>query len=186
MAIDTAEKRRNVGGNMPTPDGAISIFDRRQIAMNYRGLPIAVAIGGTITPTGVVARALTAYRSFGGTLTPTGVVARSLTAYRSFGGGLTPTGILTPVPIYVQSLGGTLNLSGAVVMANPAWLLIPDNYLYQGNWDVTILYDKRDVVLYKTTDGEYHPYVSKLGHNVGNIPTTAYLYWTRMDQGEWE
>jgi len=181
MAIDTAEKRRSVGGNMPTPDGGISRFDRRQVAGNYRGMPIAIALGGTLAPTGAVSRALTAYRGFGGTLTMTGAVARALTAYRSFGGTLTPTGDLAAIVTFVLALGGELGLSGELKVANPLWLMIDATLNWQGEWDATHSYDIDDAVLHKFGE-EWHVFISKIGHNVGNVPTSSAEAWRRLFQ----
>ena len=186
MAIDSAEKRRCVGGNMPTPDGTISLFDRRQIAYNYRGMPIPMAIGGGLTPTGALTRALELRRGFGGSLTPTGALARALTAYRGFGGTLTPTGDVVAISMFVQALGGELNLSGALDVANPAWLLIDEVLTWQGEWLITHSYDTDDVVLYKAADDpEWHVFVSKIGHNVGNNPDSSAAAWRRLYQEEW-
>ena len=171
---------------MPTPDGTISLLDRRHIAYNYRGLPIPVAIGGSFTPTGVVARALTAYRAFGGTLTPTGDLARVLTAYRSLGGDLTPTGDLTSIVTFILAMGGDLTLAGVVSGVNPAWLLLDDALTWQGEWDAAASYNIEDVVLYQTADSaEWHVFVSKTGHNVGNIPTSTSASWRRLYQEKW-
>ena len=185
MAIDTAEKRRCVGWNMPTPDGTISIFDRRHVAGNYRGLPIiGVSVGGGITPSGAVANALTAYRSFGGGITPSGDLARALTAYRSFGGTVTPSGILGTILTIVMDLSGELDLSGALSGRNPAWLILDDALIWMGEWDEAWSYNINDVVLYKYGD-EWHVFVSKIGHNVGNIPTSTAVAWRRLYQEQW-
>lgn len=84
------------------------------------------------------------------------------------------------------AINSNMDFSGAPSAQNPNWLLISDHLNWQGEWVSTISYNDRDVVLYKTSSGEYHGYVSKQGHNAGNIPTTAHLWWTRLRQGEWE
>ncbi len=186
MAIDSVEKRRCVGGNMPTPDGTISIYDRRQIGYNYRGLPIPVALGGTLTPTGTLTRVLSAFRGFGGTLTPTGALARALTLHRELGGTLTPTGDLASLVTFMMALGGTLGLSGVLDAANPAWLLMDRKLIWQGEWDAARSYEIEDVVLYRTsTVTEWHAFVSKIGHNVGNTPTSTAAAWRRLYQEKW-
>jgi len=185
MAIDTAEKRRCVGGNMPTPDGVISIFDRRHIAGNYRGMPIPVSLGGGLTPSGAISRIVTRYRGLGGTLTPSATL-NVLVIPTPFTGGLTFTGALVPVPIWVQILGGELDLSGALAGSNPAWLLIDDTLTWMGEWSITWSYDIDDVILYKSADGnEWHVFVSKIGHNVGNVPVSVAAAWRRLYQEKW-
>ncbi len=133
-----------------------------------------------------LAMALELGRSYGGSMTPTGALARALTAYRSVGGTLTPTGQLITALIFVMSLGGELNLSGALSGINPAWLLIDDVLTWQGEWSALTSYDIDDVVLYKSADGnEWHVFVSKIGHNVGNIPTSTPSAWRRLYQEKW-
>ena len=83
------------------------------------------------------------------------------------------------------SISGELDFSGVLQAQNPDWLYIPDYLNWQGNWIITTSYNDRDVVLYKTSSGEYHAYVSKMDHNTGNIPTTSYQWWTRLIQGVW-
>ncbi len=184
MAIDTAEKRRNVAGNMPIPDGTISIFDRRQIAGNYRGLPIGVLLDGSLTPTGALGRALTAYRALDGAITPTGDVGRTLTAYLSIGGTLVATGTVGSVTIFVISLGGVLAATGGIAIANPAWLIIDDNLNWQGAWSATAAYEANDAVLYQSGDN-IHLFVSKVTHNTGNTPSTQSAWWSRGVQVPW-
>jgi len=65
------------------------------------------------------------------------------------------------------------------------WLLIPDGVKWTGVWVSTRAYSTGDAVLYKTSDGSYHAFVSKTNHNAGNVPTTAYQHWTRLVQKEW-
>jgi len=184
MAINTAEKRRNVAGNMPTPDGVISIYDRRQIAGNYRGLPIPVAVSGTLTPAGNLARKLSAFRSFGGTLTPTGVVAYKLHLYRTLGGTLTPAGTVAAVLRMIKALNGNMAPSGALTLGNPAWLLLDETLIWQGEWNTTTVYGLDDVVLYKKGN-EWHVFVSKITHNAGYIPTSTASAWRRLYQEKW-
>lgn len=65
-----------------------------------------------------------------------------------------------------------------------AWLLIPDYLNWIGVWSSTYAYSRDDVVIYQ--DGDLrHAFVSKTDHNIGNVPTTAYLYWTRLVQEKW-
>lgn len=183
MAIDTAEKRRNVGGNMPTPDSTISIFDRRHVAGNYRGMPIAASVGGEITPTGGLVRVLEAYRGLGGSITPSGDLSRLLSYYRSIGGGLTPTGELARVVTMIMLIGGELEFAGDVALRNPSWLLLDKRMRWMGEWDTNESYEIDDVVLYKRLDGnEWHVFVSKIGHNVGNTPTNSAVAWRRLYQ----
>ena len=187
MAIDTAEKRRNVGGNMPTPDGVISIYDRRHIAGNYRGMPMPIALSGIFTPTGTLAHTLTAYRSLGGGLTSAGALSRALTAYRGFGGSLTPTGSLLEVLTIVMALGGELDLEGALSGRNPAWRLIDETLRWMGEWNETYSYDANDTVLYKATDDlEWHVFTSKAGHNTGNNPDSSAAWWRRLYQEKFQ
>ncbi len=189
MAIDSENKRRSATqvflplNVLPMADGAISVFDRRHASGRYRGLPVPVALSGGLTPTGAVARALTAYRSFGGGLTPSGVLGTLLTAYRSFGGSITPTGSLAPVVTFVQALLGELVLTGVVSAHNPLWLLIDETLRWMGEWSATYSYDLDDVVLHQTTDAnEWHVFISKASHNVGNIPTSSAAWWRRLFQ----
>ena len=86
----------------------------------------------------------------------------------------------------VVSFTGTMDFSGVFSAQNPDWLLIPDGLNWQGEWSAITTYEENDVVLYKTTDGLHHGYVSKLTHNSGNNPATAYLWWSNLIQGEWE
>ena len=125
-------------------------------------------------------------RSYGGGLTPTGDLAKALTAYRSLGGNLTPSGELDAIVTFVIALGGDLNLSGALSARNPLWLLIDKNLIWQGEWDATTYYDIDDVVLYKaTTDPEWHVFISKITHNVGNNPDSSASAWRRLYQEKW-
>lgn len=192
MAIDTENKRRSAirwHPNLnvfPIPDGVISVFDRRHAAGRYRGLPVPVALGGGLIPAGALTRTVTRYRDMSGGLTPSGALTRVLTAYRSLGGGFTPTGALTSIVTFVIALGGELSLSGVLSTSNPAWLLIDDTLTWIGEWNITWSYDLNDVVLYKaSTDPEWHVFVSKIGHNVGNNPDSSAEAWRRYYQELW-
>ncbi len=133
-----------------------------------------------------LAMALELDRSYGGGLTPAGALGRALTAYRSFGGGLTPSGSMITVLTIVQALGGTLGLSGAIAVANPLWLLIDNTLTWQGEWNVARSYNLNDAVLYKASSGnEWHVFVSKITHNVGNTPTSSADAWRRYYQELW-
>lgn len=126
------------------------------------------------------------YRDVAGSLTPTGDLARALTLYRSFGGNLTPTGDLASIVTFVLAMGGDLTMSGAISGVNPAWLLLDDALTWQGEWDTATSYNIEDVVLYQTAaDNEWHVFVSKTGHNVGNIPTSTSASWRRLYQEKW-
>jgi len=144
------------------------------------------SVGGTLTPAGALSRALTAYRGFGGTLTSSGALARARIVYRSLGGALTPTGDLLSALYMIMSLGGELDFAGDLSATNPLWLLIDDTLTWMGEWDATYGYAIDDVVLYKTSDGnEWHVFISKIGHNVGNIPTSTAAAWRRLYQEKW-
>ena len=189
MAIDTENKRRSVlqcvpGLNTyPVADGSITGQDKEQASWLYSGLPpiISKSVGGTLTPTGAVTRALEAYRSFGGTLTPSGALARALTAYKAMEGSLSPTGSLATILTIVMALGGELGLLGTLSGSNPAWLILDDALVWMGEWDETWSYDIDDVVLHKAGD-EWHVFVSKIGHNTGNPPNSSAEAWHRLYQ----
>jgi len=123
-------------------------------------------------------------RSLGGTLTSAGAVARALTAYRAFGGTLTPAGGLNAAFTLIVALGGELNLSGALSGRNPAWLILDDKLIWMGEWDIAYGYRIDDVVLYKYGE-EWHVFVSKISHNVGNIPKSSPEAWHRLYQEQW-
>lgn len=115
----------------------------------------------------------------GGYLTQTTVV--------SLGGSLTPfsipLGVLGVTPTFAITLDGELDLAGVLSVGNPAWLLIDDKFRWMGEWVSTIYYDEDDVVLYKSTDGiEWHVFISKVAHNMGNIPTSSAAWWRRLYQ----
>ena len=104
----------------------------------------------------------------------------------TIGGTLAPAGDVLTLMTYLQALAGELDLSGALVASNPAWLLIDDILTWMGEWSSTYSYDIDDVVLYKSTDGnEWHVFVSKIGHNVGNTPTSSATAWRRLYQEQW-
>ncbi|KKL50113.1 hypothetical protein LCGC14_2308760, partial [marine sediment metagenome] len=139
-----------------------------------------------LTPTGALTHALTAFRGFGGTLTPSGALSRTLTLFRVYGGTLIPTGDLEALITFVQALGGNLDFAGALSVGNPAWLLMDRKLVWQAEWSATYAYEIEDVVLYRTSTGtEWHAFVSKIGHNVGNIPTSTATAWRRLYQEKW-
>jgi hypothetical protein len=183
MAIDTSEKRRNVGGNMPTPDGTISTLDRRQVAGNYRGMPFAISFSGSITPTGSLSTVATHILSLSGEITPTGALTKGL--FLSFGGSITPVGSIINHAIFIINVGGSITPSGGVGLSNPSWIPIDDRLRWLGEWDATKLYAVGDVVMYKTTQGNYHGFLSRTTHNIGNIPTESYAHWARIVQARW-
>ncbi len=87
-------------------------------------------------------------------------------------------------PAIAVAVAGSLTPIGKLTKGNPDWLWIPDYLNWQGDWVVTGVYDDRDVVLYR--DGDLiHAFVSKQNHNIGNTPTTAYAWWTRLIQENW-
>ena len=90
---------------------------------------------------------------------------------------------LLPPDIYM-SVSSDLDLRGAFSASSPNWLLIPDGLNWQGDWSAGTTYDERDVVLY-TVGTEPHAFVSKVSHNIGNIPPDKYAYWTRLVQPKW-
>ena len=189
MAIDTEDKRRSaarwhpVMNVFPVPDGVISIFDRRHAAGRYRGLPVPVALSGGLTPSGALSRTLSLFRAYGGTLTPTGDLATVLSAFKSLGGGLTPSGDLATVLTLVVALGGTITPTGDFSLRNPAWLLLDKNLTWLGEWDAEYTYTTDDVILYKIPDGnEWHVFISKITHNLNNIPTSTASAWRRLYQ----
>ena len=120
-------------------------------------------------------------RAISGTLTPTGALARALTAYKSSGGTLTPSGALAAAIFIEQALGGELTLDGELSGSNPAWLILDDALVWMGEWDTTWSYNVDDVVLHKAGD-EWHVFVSKIGHNVGNPPNSSAEAWHRLYQ----
>ncbi len=103
---------------------------------------------------------------------------------KSIGGALTPMGALDTALSFLQlPLGGILGLTGGVVASSPKWLLIDEILTWMGEWDATYAYALDDVVLHKTDDGnEWHVFVSKITHNVGNVPTSSAEAWRRLYQ----
>ncbi len=173
-------------------------------ACEYITPPTPKAVGGTLALSGTLANALELSRSYGGTLALSGTLANALELSRSYGGtlalsgalsrgqfasmagALTPSGTLVAAFIIVQATGGELMPLGTLAMRNPDWLLIDEILTWMGEWDKTYPYDINDVVLYKSTGGnEWHVFVSKIGHNVGNIPTSSAEAWRRLYQEQW-
>ena len=81
-------------------------------------------------------------------------------------------------------VGGEMDFYGTARMENPAWLLIDEYLTWMGEWDETYSYDIDDVVLHQYGD-EWHVFVSKIGHNVGNTPTSSAAAWRRLYQEQW-
>ncbi len=102
---------------------------------------------------------------------------------QAVGGTLTPTGAVVNVAAFLLGVGGTFTPTGVVGVQNPNWLLIDDVLTWQGEWDVLAFYELDDVVLYKIANGnEWHVFVSKITHNIGNIPTSSADAWRRLYQ----
>ncbi len=102
---------------------------------------------------------------------------------QAISGSITPSGALVPIPIFVVPLSGSITPAGALSIAQPDWLLIDEILAWKGEWDAAYSYDIADTVLYKSTDGnEWHAFVSKIGHNVGNIPVSTSAAWRRLYQ----
>lgn len=115
-----------------------------------------------------------------------GFMPFSITTNQSIGGALTPTGALEAAIIIFQSVGGKLTMIGSLIASNPAWLLIDKKLVWQGEWSASRAYEIEDVVLYQTSaDTQWHVFVSKIGHNVGNIPTSTAAAWRRLYQEKW-
>lgn len=81
-------------------------------------------------------------------------------------------------------VAGEIDFLGAVQMENPAWLLLDDILTWKGEWDETWSYDLNDVVLHKFGD-EWHVFVSKITHNMGNTPTSSAAAWHRLYQEQY-
>lgn len=112
-----------------------------------------------------------------------GACEASLLVSKGIGGTLTPTGSLSAALIIALTLGGELDLSGEFSASNPDWLLIDEILIWQGEWDATVYYGLDDVVLYKASGGnEWHVFISKITHNVGNVPTSTAPAWRRLYQ----
>lgn len=105
---------------------------------------------------------------------------------QSVSGSLTLTGILATIASFFLTLRGELEFEQKLVCSNPAWLLLDEELVWKGEWVSTYSYDINDTVLYKTPYGtEWHIFVSKTGHNVGNIPTESPANWRRFYQEKW-
>ncbi|MCW4050358.1 MAG: LamG domain-containing protein [Candidatus Bathyarchaeota archaeon] len=100
---------------------------------------------------------------------------------KSLGGSLTPTGALSSVLTLVMALNGQLDLTGALKGINPAWLIVDKALIWQGEWDISTSYNLNDTVLHKFGD-EWHVFISKASHNVGNVPTSSAAWWRRLYQ----
>lgn len=84
---------------------------------------------------------------------------------------------------YQVSIDSEMDFAGALTGRNPAWLTLDDKLTWLGEWDTTYGYVVDDVVIYKTADGnEWHVFVSKITHNVGNVPATSPTAWRRLYQ----
>ena len=81
-------------------------------------------------------------------------------------------------PITINS---EMDFGGSLAGRNPTWLTLDDTLIWKGEWSATYSYEIDDTVLYKFGD-EWHVFVSKIGHNVGNIPTTSPTAWRRLYQ----
>lgn len=183
MAFTNAETRWFLG-MLPEADSVFSAGDAGLFLYAYMyGSHISKSVGGTLTPTGSLSLQLQLHLALGGTLTPAGGLSRALTAYRSLGGTISPTGDLGVISTFVMALGGVLGLSGDASLSNPSWILIDATLNWMGVWSATASYDVDDVVLYRSSaTAQYHVFVSKIGHNVGNIPTSTASAWRRMFQ----
>ena len=81
------------------------------------------------------------------------------------------------------TLTSTMYFSGSIAAQNPNWLLLDDTLRWMGEWADTHSYDIDDVVIHKSTDAaEWHVFISKTGHNVGNTPTSSATNWRRLYQ----
>jgi hypothetical protein len=183
MAFTDAESRWFLG-MLPEADGVFSAGDAGLFLQAYMyGSHISRSVGGTLTPSGAVVLRLELHKAFGGSLSPSGDLSRLLTAYRAFGGTISPTGDVSHIATFVMALGGVLGLSGAVGMANPSWLLIDASLRWMGEWDSLASYEVDDVVLYQSSAAaQWHVFISKIGHNVGNTPTSTAAAWRRLYQ----
>lgn len=168
---------------LPDADGSIDIHDAGQVLWAYARGPVAISLGGSLTPTGALARTLTACRSVEGGMTPSGALSRLLTAYRALEGEIIPAGELESLMTFIETVGGELSLMGALSARNPAWMLIDKRMKWMGEWNSTWSYGIDDVILYKRANGnEWHVFISKIGHNTGNTPTNSALAWRRLYQ----
>jgi len=87
---------------------------------------------------------------------------------------------------FTVSVGGEVYVEGAVDCRNPAWLVIDSTLRWMGEWDVDYGYDQYDAVLYRANSTEeWHVFVSKAGHNTGNVPDSSSGWWRRLYQEAW-
>ena len=84
---------------------------------------------------------------------------------------------------HTETITGQMDFAGRLSAQNPKWLLLDKSLNWIGEWDESYSYNINDTVLYKIDDGnEWHIFVSKTNHNVGNVPTTSAAYWRRYYQ----
>lgn len=99
------------------------------------------------------------------------------------GGELEFSGATAEVCEFPISIGGELDLEGVLTGGNMDWIEIHPWQNWSGEWDAAVEYALYDVVLYQ--DGGFiHAFVSKAGHNTGNLPTDP-VYWDRLVQTKW-
>ena len=80
-------------------------------------------------------------------------------------------------------INSEMDFAGALSGNNPAWLTLDDKLTWIGEWDATYGYVIDDVVIYKASaDPEWHVFVSKIIHNVGNNPDSSAVAWRRLYQ----
>ncbi len=86
--------------------------------------------------------------------------------------------------IIVEAVSALIEMGAEVTVSSVLqWLLIDDTLTWKGEWISTYAYELNDVVLYKSTDGnEWHVFMSKITHNVGNIPVSSASAWRRYYQ----
>ena len=102
---------------------------------------------------------------------------------QAIGGVFIPSGAVSTLMTYLQGLEGELDLSGIMSARNPAWLILDNLLRWMGEWSATITYYQDDVVLYKAaTDPEWHVFISKATHNIGNNPDSSAAWWRRVYQ----
>ena len=106
-------------------------------------------------------------------------------SYQSVSGTETFTGALSPILLLLQVLTGEIDFDGEIAVSNPDWLLIDEELMWMGEWLETTEYNLNDVVLHHTGN-EWHVFVSKATHNVGNTPTNSPAYWRRLYQEKWQ
>ncbi len=84
---------------------------------------------------------------------------------------------------HTELITGQMDFAGSLSAQNPKWLLLDKSLNWIGEWDESYSYNINDTILYKIDDGnEWHIFVSKTNHNVGNVPTTSAAYWRRYYQ----